>query len=95
MITEAFFVATTQASSLSAAPRRRKSSAATEKFGLRTIVVSKPAEQIVTERPDCQLTVCRAHRWSRDDQHPSGRQSGVAFLNALREGPPWPSHDAV
>ena len=36
-----------------------------------------------------------AHRWSRDDQHPSGRQSGVAFLNALREGPPWPPHDTA
>ena len=41
------------------------------------------------------LAMIAAHRWSRDDQHPSGRQFGVALLNALREGPPWPSHDAV
>jgi hypothetical protein len=25
------------------------------------------------------LAMIAAHRWSRDDQHPSGRQSGVAF----------------
>jgi hypothetical protein len=32
-----------------------------------------------------------AYRWRRDDQHPSGRQSGVALLNLLRDGPPWPT----
>ncbi len=41
------------------------------------------------------LAIIAAHRWSRDDQHPSGRESGVAFLHAVREGPPWPAHDEV
>jgi hypothetical protein len=41
------------------------------------------------------LAIIAMHRWRRDDQHPSGRQSGVAFLNALREGPPWRALDTV
>jgi len=41
------------------------------------------------------LAIIAMHRWSRGDEHPSGRESGVAFLNALREGPPWPTLDAV
>jgi hypothetical protein len=47
---------------------------------------------------DCRgvvLAIVAMHRWSRDDQHPSGRESGVAFLDALRVGPPWPTLDAV
>ena len=52
-------------------------------------------QALVGEFRGVVLAMIAAHRWSRDDQHPSGRQSGVAFLNALREGPPWPSHDAV
>ena len=35
------------------------------------------------------------HRWSHADQHPSGRVSGVAFLDVLRAGPPWPAIDEV
>ena len=41
------------------------------------------------------LAIIAMHRWSRDDRHPSGRESGVAFLNALRDGPPWPALDDV
>ena len=41
------------------------------------------------------LAIIATHRWSRNDQHPSGRQSGVAFLNALRAGPPWHPLDSV
>ena len=41
------------------------------------------------------LAIIAAHRWSRGDEHPSGRESGVAFLDVLRDGPPWPSIDAV
>ena len=47
---------------------------------------------------DCRgvvLAIIATHRWSRGDQHPSGRQSGVAFLNAVREGPPWRPLDTV
>ena len=36
-----------------------------------------------------------AYRWRRNDQHPSGRESGVAFLHVLREGPPWPALEEV
>ncbi|BCJ33970.1 aminoglycoside phosphotransferase [Actinocatenispora thailandica] len=41
------------------------------------------------------LAIVAAHRWNRNDRHPSGRESGVAFLHALREGPPWPALDDV
>lgn len=47
---------------------------------------------------DCRgivLAIIATHRWHRDDQHPSGRTSGVAFLDALRQGPPWPALDEV
>lgn len=42
---------------------------------------------------DCRglvLTIIAAYRWRRDDEHPSGRDGGVAFLDAVRRGPPWP-----
>jgi aminoglycoside phosphotransferase (APT) family kinase protein len=41
------------------------------------------------------LAIVVAHRWRRDDRHPSGRASGVAFLDVLRDGPPWPALDDV
>lgn len=41
------------------------------------------------------LAIIATHRWRCDDRHPSGRQSGVAFLDALREGPPWRPLDTV
>jgi Phosphotransferase enzyme family len=41
------------------------------------------------------LAIIAMHRWRRDDHHPSGRRSGVAFLDALRDGPPWPALDDV
>lgn len=41
------------------------------------------------------LAMVTAYRWRRDDQHPSGRGSGLAFLDALRNGPPWPALDDV
>jgi aminoglycoside phosphotransferase (APT) family kinase protein len=41
------------------------------------------------------LAIVATHRWTRNDQHPSGRESGVAFLHVLREGPPWPALDDV
>jgi hypothetical protein len=41
------------------------------------------------------VAIVTMHRWRRGDQHPSGRPSGVAFLDVLRAGPPWPALDAV
>lgn len=41
------------------------------------------------------VAIIAAHRWRHDDRHPSGRESGVAFLQALRDGPPWPALDEV
>ena len=41
------------------------------------------------------LALVAAHRSRRDDQHPSGRQSGSAFLDGLRRGPPWPALDDI
>jgi Ser/Thr protein kinase RdoA (MazF antagonist) len=41
------------------------------------------------------LAMVAAWRWRRDDHHPNGRQAGLELLSALREGPPWPTLDAV
>ena len=41
------------------------------------------------------LAIIAMHRWRRGDEHPSGRESGVAFVDAVREGPPWRSLDSV
>lgn len=50
---------------------------------------------LVDEFRGIVLAIIATHRWTRGDEHPSGRRSGVAFLDALREGPPWPGIDAV
>ena len=52
-------------------------------------------QDLVGECRGLVLAIIAMHRWSRGDQHPSGRQSGVAFLNVLGEGPPWPALDSV
>ena len=52
-------------------------------------------QELVGECRTLVLALIAAHRWRRDDQHPSGRESGVAFLDVLRAGPPWPALDAV
>jgi aminoglycoside phosphotransferase (APT) family kinase protein len=52
-------------------------------------------QDLVGECRAVVLAIVAAHRWSRGDQHPSGRESGVAFLRVLREGPPWPALDDV
>ena len=41
------------------------------------------------------LAMIAMHRWRAGDEHPSGRVSGIAFLDVLREGPPWPALDEV
>jgi Ser/Thr protein kinase RdoA (MazF antagonist) len=40
------------------------------------------------------LAIIAAHRWRRDDQHPSGPQR-AAWVSAVRQGPPWPALDSV
>lgn len=52
-------------------------------------------QELVGECRSLVLALVAAHRWRRDDRHPSGRQSGVAFLDVLRAGPPWPALDTV
>lgn len=47
-------------------------------------------QDLVGECRGLVLAMVAAYRWRRDDQHPSGRQSGVALLNVLRDGLPWP-----
>jgi len=47
---------------------------------------------------DCRglvLAIIAMHRWSVGDDHPSGRESGIAFLDAVREGSPYRSLDTV
>lgn len=51
--------------------------------------------ELVGECRALVMAIVAAHRWRKDDQHPSGRRSGVAFLEVLRAGPPWPALDAV
>lgn len=52
-------------------------------------------QDLVGECRGVVLAIVAAHRWNRNDRHPSGRDSGVAFLHVLREGPPWPALDDV
>ena len=52
-------------------------------------------QDLIAECRGVVLALIAVHRWRRDDQHPSGRQGGVAFLNAVRSGPPWPACDDV
>jgi aminoglycoside phosphotransferase (APT) family kinase protein len=52
-------------------------------------------QELVGECRSLVLALIAAHRWHRDDQHPSGRASGGAFLDVLRAGPPWPAIDEV
>jgi aminoglycoside phosphotransferase (APT) family kinase protein len=48
-------------------------------------------QDLVGECCGLVLAMIAAYRWRHDDQHPSGRQSGVALLKLLRDGPPWPT----
>jgi Ser/Thr protein kinase RdoA (MazF antagonist) len=51
-------------------------------------------EDVVGDCRGLVLAIITTHRWSRGDQHPSGRtELGLAFLDALRDGPPWPALD--
>jgi aminoglycoside phosphotransferase (APT) family kinase protein len=41
------------------------------------------------------LAMVAAWRWELGDQFPDGRRWGEELLRSLREGPPWPTLDAV
>jgi predicted trehalose synthase len=41
------------------------------------------------------LAMVAAWRWERRDQFPNGRRFGEELLRVLRDGPPWPTLDAV
>ncbi len=41
------------------------------------------------------LAMVAAWRWDVDDDYPNGRRAGRELLRALRDGPPWPTLDAV
>ncbi|HZX07712.1 aminoglycoside phosphotransferase family protein [Kribbella sp.] len=41
------------------------------------------------------LALVAAWRWDVGDQFPNGRRFGEEILRSLREGPPWPTLDAV
>jgi hypothetical protein len=47
-------------------------------------------EDLVGECRGLVLAIVAAHGWRRGDEKP-GRESGVAFLDVVRNGPPWPS----
>ena len=47
---------------------------------------------------DCRglvLAMVAAWRWDRDDQFPDGLREGQRLVRALRQGPPWPTLDAL
>jgi hypothetical protein len=52
-------------------------------------------QELVAECRGVVVALIAAHRWHRDDQHPSGREGGVAFLEAVRQGPPWPALESI
>jgi hypothetical protein len=41
------------------------------------------------------LAMVAAWRWDVRDQFPGGQQSGRDILGLLRDGPPWPTLDAL
>jgi hypothetical protein len=41
------------------------------------------------------VAMVAAWRWDRDDRFPDGQRAARALLDALREGPPYPTLDAV
>ena len=52
-------------------------------------------QELLRECRVLMLAMVAAWRWDRDDQFPNGRRAGRELLSALREGPPWPTLDAV
>jgi hypothetical protein len=52
-------------------------------------------QQLLRECRLLVLAMVAAWRWDRGDHLPDGRRAGRELLSALREGPPWPTLDAV
>jgi hypothetical protein len=52
-------------------------------------------EELLSECRVLVLAMVAAWRWDLGDQFPDGRRAGRELLSALREGPPWPTLDAV
>jgi Ser/Thr protein kinase RdoA (MazF antagonist) len=52
-------------------------------------------QELLGECRALSLAMVAAWRWDRDDHHPDGLRAGRELLGAVRDGPPWPSLDAV
>jgi len=51
-------------------------------------------QELVAECRGLMLAIVTACHWRRDDQHP-GNTGRAEWLSAVRQGPPWPTVDAV
>ncbi|WP_043349414.1 phosphotransferase family protein [Beutenbergia cavernae] len=52
-------------------------------------------EGLLDECRQLVLAMVAAWRWELGDEFPNGRRFGEELLRALREGPPWPTLDAM
>jgi hypothetical protein len=52
-------------------------------------------QELLGECRGLVVAMVAAWRWDRDDQFPNGERAGRELLNVLREGPPWPTLDAL
>jgi thiamine kinase-like enzyme len=52
-------------------------------------------QELLHECRKLVLAMVAAWRWDPGDEFPDGRRAGRKILSALREGPPWPTLDAV
>jgi Ser/Thr protein kinase RdoA (MazF antagonist) len=52
-------------------------------------------QELLRECRGLILAMVAAWRWRRDDHHPNGRREAQEFLDAVREGPPWPTLDVM
>ena len=52
-------------------------------------------EALLAEYRALVLALVAAWRWDRTDDFPDGARAGRALVDALRQGPPWPTLDTV
>jgi hypothetical protein len=52
-------------------------------------------QELLHECRKLVLAMVAAWRWDPGDEFPDGRRAGRKILSAVREGPPWPTLDAV